>query len=84
MACEWPSFTMPDAAFHNHEWARHGTCAAAVLGGDRQHFFDTVLHLNQQYDLNVSQDLCVTGHDLDVGEVRLNQQSDLSAESGPV
>ena len=53
MACEWPSFTGSDAAFHDHEWDRHGTCAVPVLGG-RQHFFTTVLQLNQRYDLNVS------------------------------
>lgn len=53
MACEWPSFSGTDAAFHEHEWSRHGTCAAAALGGNRQAFYQTVLALNRKYDLNV-------------------------------
>lgn len=55
MACEWPSFKGGDAAFHDHEWARHGTCAEPVLGG-RAAFFQRVLKLNAEYDLNAALD----------------------------
>jgi hypothetical protein len=41
-----------DAGFWEHEWSRHGTCAQPVTG-NRTAFFQTVLRLHEQYDLDV-------------------------------
>jgi hypothetical protein len=57
LARQWPSWTTSDRQFWQHEWARHGACAAAALTGDPslepgrgQHaFFETVLKLHAHY-----------------------------------
>lgn len=43
----------PDRSFWDHEWMRHGTCAAPLLGG-RDAFVDTVLRLHEEYDLDTA------------------------------
>ena len=49
--CEWPSFHGSTSTFWDHEWSRHGTCAAPLLG-NRTEFFKTVVQLHDKYDLN--------------------------------
>lgn len=49
--CEWPSFHGSTSSFWDHEWSRHGTCAAPLLG-NRTEFFKTVVQLHDKYDLN--------------------------------
>jgi hypothetical protein len=39
--------------FWDHEWNRHGTCAAPVLG-DQHRFFGTVLSLHHKLNIQVS------------------------------
>ena len=60
LARAWPSWTLSDRAFWQHEWARHGACAASALGGPDaasrpgggQHaFFATVLELHRRYSV---------------------------------
>lgn len=52
LRCEWPSFAGSDDSFWDHEWTKHGTCSERVTG-PRPAFFETVLALNQRYDLQV-------------------------------
>jgi ribonuclease T2 len=54
MACEWPSLSGPDHAFHQHEWDKHGTCAAPLLGHHPAYYFNTTLRLHSEYDINAA------------------------------
>jgi ribonuclease T2 len=49
--CEWPSFHGSTLNFWDHEWDKHGTCAAPLLG-NRTEFFKTVMNLHDQFNLN--------------------------------
>lgn len=49
--CEWPSFHGSTQNFWDHEWDKHGTCAAPLLG-NRSEFFKTAMHLHDQFNLN--------------------------------
>jgi ribonuclease T2 len=49
--CEWPSFHGSTLNFWDHEWDKHGTCAAPLLG-NRTEFFKTVVNLHDQFNLN--------------------------------
>jgi len=49
--CEWPSFHGSTLNFWDHEWDKHGTCAAPLLG-NRTEFFQTVVNLHDQLNLN--------------------------------
>ncbi|KAH7621951.1 hypothetical protein Ndes2526B_g02772 [Nannochloris sp. 'desiccata'] len=49
--CEWPSFHGSTLNFWDHEWDKHGTCAAPLLG-NRTEFFQTVVNLHDQFNLN--------------------------------
>lgn len=51
--CLWPSLIGPSPGFWEHEWAKHGTCAAPLLG-NRTAFVATVLELHEKYNLDVS------------------------------
>lgn len=48
----WPSWSSGDEQFWEHEWSRHGTCAAAVLGSERA-FFKAVLRLHSRLNVQV-------------------------------
>ncbi len=56
--CEWPSASGPCEAFWEHEWRKHGTCAAPLLGA-RGAYFRTTLDLHSKYDANAA--LAVAG-----------------------
>lgn len=49
----WPSWSSDDEAFWNHEWARHGTCAMSTIRGHQHRFFETVLRLHEQLNIQV-------------------------------
>jgi ribonuclease T2 len=49
--CEWPSYEGGDSTFWEHEWSKHGTCASPLLG-NRTSYFQNVIVMNEQYDLN--------------------------------
>jgi ribonuclease T2 len=49
--CEWPSFHGSTLNFWDHEWDKHGSCAAPLLG-NRTEFFKTVVNLHDQFNLN--------------------------------
>jgi hypothetical protein len=51
--CEWPSASGPCEAFWEHEWRKHGTCAAPLLGA-RGAYFRTTLDLHSKYDANAA------------------------------
>ncbi|KFM24260.1 Ribonuclease DdI [Auxenochlorella protothecoides] len=51
--CLWPSLIGPSPGFWEHEWAKHGTCAAPLLG-NRTAFVATVLELHEKYNLDVA------------------------------
>jgi ribonuclease T2 len=53
MRCSWPSFHGSDAAFWEHEWTKHGTCTAPLLGNETA-FQATALALNRRYDVNAA------------------------------
>ncbi|GIL65539.1 hypothetical protein Vafri_19284, partial [Volvox africanus] len=51
MRNEWPcTFMDSNNAFWEHEWTKHGTCATDVLPTEYS-YFDTVLMLHMQYNL---------------------------------
>ncbi|GIL83093.1 hypothetical protein Vretimale_11413 [Volvox reticuliferus] len=51
MENEWPNtFMDSNAAFWEHEWLKHGTCAADIFPTEYS-YFDTVLMLHMQYNL---------------------------------
>lgn len=43
---------LPVQTFWDHEWNRHGTCAAPVTGGQHR-FFGTVLGLHHKLNIQV-------------------------------
>eukprot|EP00775_Hariotina_reticulata_P013705 gene13705-13827_t len=49
----WPSWASGDEQFWDHEWERHGTCAATVIRGGQHAFFQTVLRLYNTVDILV-------------------------------
>lgn len=51
--CEWPSFHGTDRTFWEHEWDKHGTCAATLpaLGG-QDLYFENAMALHEQLDVN--------------------------------
>jgi ribonuclease I len=51
LAHYWPSWSSDNKAFWEHEWSRHGTCAA--LGGQHA-FFAAVLRLHRALNIQVS------------------------------
>lgn len=60
MARVWPSWSASaNEDFWNHEWTRHGTCAATVLGGHQHAFFADALALH--WRLNVQAALRASG-----------------------
>ncbi|GLI60009.1 hypothetical protein VaNZ11_002072 [Volvox africanus] len=51
MRYEWPcTFMNSNNDFWEHEWTKHGTCATDVLPNEYS-YFDTVLMLHKQYNL---------------------------------
>jgi hypothetical protein len=50
----WPSWSSGDEQFWDHEWERHGTCAATVIRGGQHAFFQTVLRLYNTINVLVS------------------------------
>jgi ribonuclease T2 len=49
--CEWPSFHGSTLSFWDHEWEKHGSCAAPLLG-NRTEYFKTVVDLHDKFNLN--------------------------------
>lgn len=53
MEHDWPSWSSADEVFWDHEWNRHGTCAAPVTG-DQHRFFKTVLGLHHRFNIQAA------------------------------
>ncbi|KAK2078958.1 hypothetical protein QBZ16_002648 [Prototheca wickerhamii] len=49
--CVWPSLMGPSESFWGHEWTKHGTCAAPVLG-NRSSYVAAVLAAHERYSLD--------------------------------
>jgi ribonuclease T2 len=51
--CVWPSASGPCKDFWEHEWRKHGTCAAPLLGA-RGAYFRKALDLHSRYEVNAA------------------------------